>query len=267
MSRRILLPGDAVLPISAARPSPAPPPPPPPPDLSRFAALVPFQDSILHPVEDALRGLERLGVPVVRRPGSSAIDYVRSEMASQALAEGKEAILFVDSDVLFNPRDAVRLLLRPEPIVAGVYAQKRFSKLNVNVFPDLEEIRMGDIGKDYEVKGVGAGFLRIRSEALIRVVEHFDMPCCTATGSAVWPIFLPMVEYDDDAKAHVYVCEDMAFCYRARAAGMKVIADTRVNLYHLGLYPYSFIEAAKVKPERASGVAIPVYRPDDDEDA
>lgn len=254
MKPRIILPGDGPLPFAVA-PSAAP-------DLSRFAVLVPFMDSILHPVEDALRALERSGIRVVRRAGSSAIDYVRSEMASQALAEGREAVLFVDSDVLFNPADAIRLLLRPEPIVAGVYAQKRYGKVNVDTFPETREIGFGTEGRDYEVKGVGAGFLRIRSEAFIRIAEHHDLPTCTATGTGVIPFFLPFVATDPDSGHVVYFCEDMAFCRRAREAGIPVIADTRVNLYHLGLYPYSFVEASKTKPERMSGVTIPVVRPD-----
>ena len=260
MKPRIILPGDDAGPATALRFAAAPPP-----DLSRFAVLVPFMDAILHPVEDALRSLERMGVVVVRRPGCSAIDYVRSEMASQALAEGKEAILFVDSDVLFNPKDAVRLLLRPEPIVAGVYAQKRYGRVNVSTFPHTESIGFGDQGGDYEVKGVGAGFLRIRAEALIAVAEFHDMPTCTATGSGVIPFFLPFVAKDEDSDAITYYCEDMGFCRRAREAGMKVIADTLINLYHLGLFPYSFVEAYKTKPERMSGVTIPVLRPDDPE--
>jgi hypothetical protein len=260
---RIILPGDDAGPASAIRIAAAPSPPQP--DLSRFAVLVPFMDSILHPVEDALRALERMGVLVVRRAGCSAIDYVRSDMASQALAEGKEAILFIDSDVLFNPKDAVRLLLRPEPIVAGVYAQKRYGRVNVDPMPGTEAIGFGTEGRDYEVKGVGAGFLRIRSEALIAVAEHFDLPTCTATGVGVIPFFLPFVAKDDDSGHVVYYCEDMGFCRRAREAGLKVIADTRVRLWHLGLFPYGFEQAFITKPERMDGVTIPVFRDEEPE--
>jgi hypothetical protein len=183
-------------------------------------------------------------------------------MASQALAEGKEAVLFVDSDVFFNPKDAVRLLLRPEPIVAGIYSQKRYGKLNIDVFAGLEEVRMGDIGQDYELRGVGAGFLRIRSEALIRIAEHHDLPICTATGSGVIPFFLPFTAMDEQSGHVTYYCEDYAFCRRAREAGLKIIADSRIRLYHLGLFPYGFEQAYATKADRMSGVAIPVLRPE-----
>jgi hypothetical protein len=241
--------------------SPEGPPAPAKPDLSRFAVLVPFMDSIIHHVENGLRELEFMGLTVVRRPGCSAIDYVRSAMASQALMEGMEAVLFIDSDVLFNPKDALRLLMRPEPIVAGVYAQNRFSKLNVNPTPETTEIAYGDRGQDYEVKAVGAGFLRIRSEALIRIAEHHQLPTCTASGSSVIPFFMPFAKFDEDLQEWMYLCEDFAICERAREAGLKIIADTRINLYHLGLYPYGFAEASVPEVKRSRGGVIPVNFP------
>lgn len=231
------------------------------PDLSKCVAIVPFMDAILHPVEDGLRALDRAGVKVMRRAGCSAIDYARSALASLALIEGFDSILFVDSDVLFNPADAVRLLLRPESIVAGVYSQKRHGKLNFTLYPDTKEIPYGDRGIDLEVKGVGAGFLRVRREAFQRIADFHQLPTCTGNGCTLWPFFLPMIAPDEDSGEVTYLCEDVSFCRMAREAGLKVIADTRINLQHLGLYPYSWMEAATQKVNRPTGGVIPAVFP------
>ncbi len=149
-------------------------------DRSKFAVLVPFQDSIRHETEDCLRGVERLGIPVVRRPGCSAIDFGRNELASVLLIHGCESMLFVDSDIVFKPEDALKLLERPEPVVAGLYVQKEFNnKINV-VFADPvpSQIPMGTIGGDFPVINIAAGFLRIRRETLLTLIAF--CPCCRA---------------------------------------------------------------------------------------
>ena len=52
------------------------------------------------------------------------VDLARCELASDALHDGAESILFIDSDIAFDSADALRVLARPEPVVAGVYAKK-----------------------------------------------------------------------------------------------------------------------------------------------
>jgi hypothetical protein len=213
-------------------------------------------DSILHPCEDALDAVERLGVRVFKRPGCSAIDYCRSELASAAMLEGKEAVLFVDSDILFNPQDALYILRRPEPIVTGIYSQKRYGHVNCDIDESVKVIPVGTKGTDLDCLNVGAGFLRIRAEAFQRIIEHHNLPCCTRNGSAVWPFFLPMVERDGPHHEWTYMGEDYAFCWRARQAGLKIVLDTRIRLFHLGLYPYGWEEAAGIKVLREDGLEI-----------
>jgi hypothetical protein len=224
-------------------------------DLARYVVLVPFMDSILHPCEDALDAVERLGVRVFRRPGCSAIDFCRSELASAAMLEGKEAVLFVDSDILFNPADALYILRRPEPVVAGIYAQKRYGHVNCDLPESVEQIKVGTKGQDYEALAVGAGFLRIRAEAFQKIIEHHDLPCCTRHSGAVWPFFLPMTVQEPSGE-WTYMGEDYAFCWRCRAAGIPIILDTRIRLFHLGLYPYGWEEAAGIKVLREDGLEI-----------
>lgn len=216
------------------------------PDLSKCVVIVPFMDAILHHVEDGLRALERSGVRVIRRGGCSAIDYARSALASAALIEGFDSILFIDSDVMFNPADAIRLLLRPEPIVAGIYSQKRFGKINALLMPGTTEIPWGDRGIDLEVRGVGAGFLRIRREAFQAIADHHGLVTCTGNGCTLWPFFQPFPAPDEETGEITYLCEDMAFCRLAREAGLKIIADTRIRLSHMGLFEYTWDVAAMV---------------------
>jgi hypothetical protein len=53
-----------------------------------------------------------------------------------------------------------------------------------------------------------------------------------------------------------YLGEDYAFCERARQAGIPIIVDTRIRLFHLGDYPFGWEEIAGRKTERVAGLTI-----------
>ncbi len=54
------------------------------------------------PCEEGLRALEARGYVVRRVRGYAAIDQARSQLASDALAEGFEEILWIDADMGFK---------------------------------------------------------------------------------------------------------------------------------------------------------------------
>ena len=116
-------------------------------------------------VELSERGCADLDFEVHLSTGASAIDMSRCLMASEAVVGGWEQLLLIDSDMMFDPADAVRLFLRPEPVVAGVYAAKAYGKtgkLNVDFGPDVDGVpvsrpRAGMTRRSRALKA-GAGF-------------------------------------------------------------------------------------------------------------
>jgi hypothetical protein len=65
--------------------------------------------------DDVLRELERQGHPVWRCRAYSAVDVARDQMATDALAAGFDDLMWVDSDVAFDPADVARLRGRALP--------------------------------------------------------------------------------------------------------------------------------------------------------
>ena len=92
-------------------------------DLAKCTVHVPVARLIEKDCELALRGLEALGVSV-QRPYGANVDIVRNVCASQEIIKGSDSMMFIDSDIWFEPEDAIKLLNRPEPVVSGVYAKK-----------------------------------------------------------------------------------------------------------------------------------------------
>jgi hypothetical protein len=194
--------------------------------------------------EQALQRLEQAGVRVVRRPGCSAIDVARNEMISEALHDGAEAMLFIDSDVGFEPADALRLLARPEPVIGGVYAKKKQREL-ASVFSEgVKKVLFGpDATGPYPLKYAATGFLRVRAGVLRRMIAELRLPLCnTLWGRGVWPFFMPVIVPQGKDKVH-YLAEDWAFSYRLGQIGVTPLADTTIRLWHWGRYGFSWEDA------------------------
>jgi hypothetical protein len=241
---------------------------PPPVDVPAFRperhiVHVPVASFIELDCDHCLRSLEyTYGVRVDRSKGSSAIDIARNIRATDALVDGFESVLFIDSDMMFEPADAVKLLQSPEPVIAGIYAAKRLGRgqLNCNFEDGIDEIRIGPwADRLYPIKAVGAGFLRIKTAALKQVARVLELPWCNMASRRAYPFFQPMiVEMDSD---HCYLGEDYSFIHRCRLAGLRPVVDTSFRLWHLGAYTYGIEEAAGEYLARRRNLLYQISRP------
>ena len=90
----------------------------------RCAILVPVSDHIEPECERTLGELARRGYAVRRMTGHSAIDLARSMMASDALAEGFDELVWIDADIAFSMESFERLRANDVPLVCGIYPKK-----------------------------------------------------------------------------------------------------------------------------------------------
>jgi glycosyltransferase involved in cell wall biosynthesis len=210
-----------------------------------WVVLVPFLHAIEWDCDLALRELESSGVRVVRARGASAIDVARNTLLSEALRRGSESILFIDADIGFDPRDALRLLARPEPAVAGVYLKKGSPEFACKFAPEVREALFGPGAPGlYPLDYAPAGFLRVRPQVLRKMIDELALPLCnTELRGGFWPFFQPMVVPGEAGDAR-YLGEDWSFCHRLRQIGITPMADTSIRLFHIGAYGYSWEDAA-----------------------
>lgn len=228
----------------------------------RSVVLVPHLHGIEWECEQSLRGLERAGVRVVRRGGSSAIDLARNILASEALMDGFESLLFIDADIGFDPTDALRLLARPEPVLAGVYVKKGSRSLASLLAEGVAEVHFGDQGGLYPLKYAVAGFLRIRTDVLRLMAETLKLPLCnTRRGRGFWPFFQPMIVSGDPDHLH-YLAEDWLFSHRLAELGVTPLADTAIRLWHIGRHRFSWEDAGSAQPRYQSYLYRPGPAPD-----
>lgn len=211
-------------------------------DRSRCIVLVPHRENVDSACESSLRALQALGYAVRRSDASAAIDRTRSELATQALADGYEELLWIDSDISFEPEAVDRLRSHGLPLVGGLFARRGVAHFGCSFLPGTGELTLGQGGAPVEVRYVGTAFLLTHRRVYEDVAKKFALPVCnTAFPGAppAVPYFLPMVIQDAE-KGHWYLSEAWSFCERARQTGYKVLVDTAIRLFHYGRYGYGW---------------------------
>lgn len=211
---------------------------------SKCVVMVPVGHHIEPATEKALSALESVGYPVWRVYGHSDIARGRSKLASAALDAGFEQIMWIDADVVFDPSAVDRLRAHRLPIVCGIYPAKASRRLTCTPLDDDPELVFGEGGGLVELRYAATGFLLTHRSAYERIRDHHVLPLCSDGDERLWPFFLSLVVPTDDGR-HAYLSEDFSFCHRARAAGLRVLADTTIRLGHIGSYVYSWEDAGQ----------------------
>jgi hypothetical protein len=247
-------------------------------DPAKCVILVPVAAHIEPACEAALVELAHRGNTVRPVYGYGAIDQARNEMATAALADGFEETVWIDSDISFEPDAVERLRSHGLPIVCGIYARKAMRALACHVLPGTDRLVFGAEGGLTELLYAAAGFLLVRRQVYVDIQERLALPVCNQRfGQATIPFFQPLVIGDAEMQKedremenremeasgvrypiisssplvsphrNWYLPEDYAFCERARQCGFKIMADTKIRLWHHGSYGYSWEDAGQDK--------------------
>src|ERR1700733_4943643 len=163
-------------------------------ERDRCIVLVPYRDHVEAACEKSLRALEALGYPVRRSDASAAIDRTRCELATEALSQGYEELLWIDSDISFEAVDVDRLRAHGLPLVGGLFAKRGLPGFGCRFLPGTGELTLGEGGGPAEVRYLGTAFLLTHRRVYEDVARLFDLPVCNAHfATPAVPYFLPMV--------------------------------------------------------------------------
>ena len=212
---------------------------------SRCAVLVPVAGTLDPGCENALRELERRGYAVWRVRGYAAIDAARNQMASDALAQGFDELMWIDSDIVFDPDDVDKLRRHDLPLVCGIYPKKACRQFACAFLPDIRKVVFGCRGGLIELLYCGFGFVHTRRVVYETMQRELHLPVCNQRfkGLPLVPYFAPLVV--GEGEQAWYLGEDYSFCERARRCGFQILADTSIRLWHVGSYRYGWEDAGR----------------------
>lgn len=120
-----------------------------------------------------------------------------------------------------------------------------------HVISGTKQMTFGKDGSIIEILYAGTGFLHVRRDVYLKIMEELELPLCNEHfGKPVIPFFQPLIRKLEEGTW--YLAEDYAFAHRARTCGYKIWADTAIRLGHIGNYRYSWEDAGIEHPRFAS---------------
>lgn len=210
--------------------------------LKSLMAVMPLLQSMGHEVNLHMEECESL------------ISRGRNTVATFALTQGYDKLLFIDTDLLFTPDDIIRLVKSDKMIIGGSYPLKAHP-IVVNFNP-LDEHRdlfgenrqmdnyMQWVHKyadpasgEAEVMHVPTGMMMIDTKVLAKLTYHVKWY------QTFHPEFQIKHQYYDFFPVrvtdnHEFESEDWAFCSIAREQGFKIYLQTRSIAAHVGTMRY-----------------------------
>jgi hypothetical protein len=173
-------------------------------------------------------------------------------------------MLFIDSDINFNPQDVVALLALDRDIAGGPYPKKAIKwksvKSAITKNPDIDPMMLERVVGDYvfnpvkgtaqfnvseplEVLEIGTGFMMIKREVFKKYEEAYPeyrykpdhVGQANFDGSRYIHAFFDTI-IDKDSER--YLSEDYMFCQWARKIGIQIWLCPWMRTEHIGTYHF-----------------------------
>lgn len=197
----------------------------------RTLIAIPCMDTVHTIFFKSVLGLQREGEVRFSLSCSSLVYDARNKLVTQAINENYDRILWLDSDMDFQPDLLQRLSATMDEtgadIVSGLYFTRRvpvkpviYETVGYYHDPELNEVTphavpYANYPKDsvFDIAGCGFGGVLMTTDIAKKVTDKFGVP------------FAPILGFG----------EDLSFCLRAEECGGKMVCDSRVKMGHVGL--------------------------------
>jgi hypothetical protein len=162
-------------------------------------------------------------------------------------------LLFVDTDINFKSEDVFKMLERDKEVVCGLYPKKYISKIKLdyvsnlykklpNNYESLCTDFSSEVSGDAEkVKYAATGFMLIKKEAILKIIEKFpntkyknDIDAYNHYGDNFYNLF--PCEINPETKK--YESEDYGFSRLWRETGGEIFIEKSAELTHYGWKGY-----------------------------
>lgn len=163
---------------------------------------------------------------------NAIISFARAIGLKHFMDSGAEHLLFIDSDLYWDPKGALALIQSPHEFVAGVYPAK--TPDHAKVF-QTRNVRETATQNYIETDGVPGGFMRIKRSAVQKMIDAYPeltkfYRADKQTGERIKLHYL----FENILMEDMPLGEDYAFCERWRKLGGKIFIYPGIEFAHYG---------------------------------
>ncbi len=174
----------------------------------------------------------------------SLVQRARNHLVAKFLENGAAThLMFIDSDIGFEPEHIFKLLLHNKDIVGGLYPKKTIPPdYVVNVSPEAvgENGHVNVTDGLLPVSRLGTGFMMIKREVFEKHMVAYPNTKFT-NNIGLDPKYNPFcytffdcwISQDENRE---YLSEDWGFIVKSRVIGIQVYADPTIRLNHSGTF-------------------------------
>ena len=200
----------------------------------------------------------RFSVNLHFEPGICYVNLARNNCVNAFLKSGCDKMLFVDSDISFQPEAVIRLLKFDSEIVLTPYPIKGYlnnsNGLNFTLnFPDDKNIKVDKEGF-CEISSGPTGFMMIDKSVFLKMQKSFPEKkfILKHLRENKEETLNNFNYFDTNISEEGFIGEDINFCNEWKKIGGKIYADTKTKLAHHGGNAYignidNFLENLKSK--------------------
>jgi hypothetical protein len=191
---------------------------------------------------------QRIGMPfsLDTMINESLIVRARNHLSAKFLDNSAAThLMFIDSDIGFDPEHIFKLLLHDKDIVGGLYPKKSLpTDFVVNVSPEAvdEKGQIKAIDGLIPVSRLGTGFMMIKRNVFEKHMVAY--PNCKFTNNIgldpkynkyCYTFFDCWISQDENRE---YLSEDWGFIVKSRVIGIQAYADPTIRLNHSGTFVF-----------------------------
>ncbi len=202
----------------------------------------------------------------------SLITRARNYLVDEFLRSDCTHMLFIDSDVHYNPQDVIALLALDKDVIGGPYPKKAINWNNVahaaRTHPDMNPHELENVVGDYvfnvvkgtqqfsvneplEVLEIGTGYMMIKRDVFKKMEEAYPqlryrpdhVGQANFDGSRyIHAYFDTIIDTKDSATgggSDRYLSEDYMFCQLWRKIGGTIFLCPWMRTQHIGTYPFT----------------------------
>lgn len=194
---------------------------------------------------------------VVTIPFESLITRARNALFTGFINSDFTHIIFIDSDIIFNPYDVCKLIQRNKGVIAGLYPKKNiiFEKIveNSKMASDMGSLISSSVNYAFsgilkeedelmQVKYAATGFLLISKQVAQKLVNIFSFQkyindvrpySSLCVDNIIYNFFNTTISTDKR-----FLSEDYSFCDLCSKANIPIYVDKTVKLTHVGQFYY-----------------------------